>query len=120
MFLPRRSGSPVALGLQGQHHERPRFGVLVGTLAVAVAVSSASMAAPGNEAVMPAPDAPGRPGTSVPTTARPGASMSRGVVTPRGDVDPGMATRPPQMPPHSMPVIHPQATGNGGSVVVPR
>lgn len=120
MLLPRVRDHAAAFDPPGGHHGRRRLFVLAGMAAVAVATGSASMAALGNGAVTSSSDATRRPSAPMQTTVRPGASMSRGVVTPRGDVDPGMATKAPHMPAQSTPVIHPQATGDAGSVIVPR
>ncbi len=47
--------------------------------------------------------------------------VSRGVITPKGGVDPGMTVKAPHLPQQSTPVIHPQRTSpDGGTVVVPK
>lgn len=45
---------------------------------------------------------------------------ARGVVVPDRGVDPGMRVIAPKMPAQSTPVIHPGATAQDGTVVVPK
>lgn len=90
--------------------------IILLTLATSLALPAAAVAQSASSSAMAQDqrESPSRP------AAKPAARMSSGVVTPKGDIDPGMTTRPPAMPLQSTPVIHPPATGNDGSVVVPR
>jgi hypothetical protein len=47
-------------------------------------------------------------------------ARSHGTIKPPADIDPGMATPPPDMGPRSMPVIPPPGTPGGDPTVVPK
>ena len=64
---------------------------------------------------------PGQAGSPSDHVSRPAGGVSRGVITPKGGVDPGMTVKVPHLPQRSTPVIHPQQTSpDGGTVVVPK